>query len=73
MKANEYQVGGTHYTDMPVSPWDVMEAVLTPDEFRGFLKGCVIKYSMRAGKKEGSRDDAGKARHCAQKLKEITI
>jgi hypothetical protein len=31
----------------------------------------VIKYSLRAGRKEGS-DDAGKARHYMQKLSEVT-
>lgn len=68
--ANATQVGGTHYKDMPMQPWDVMEAVLTPEEFRGFLKGNILKYSMRAGKKEGT-DDAGKARHYRQKLREV--
>ena len=70
-KANDIQVGGSHYKDMPVQPWIVMEAVLTHDEFIGFLKGNVIKYSMRAGRKEGS-DDAEKAKHYLQKLKEVT-
>jgi hypothetical protein len=46
-----------------------MQAVLTRDEFLGFLKGNIIKYSMRAGRKNGS-DDAGKARHYMQKLDE---
>lgn len=71
MNADEKQVSGTHYKDMPVQPWAVMEAVLTPEEFRGFLKGNIIKYSMRQGKKQDS-DDAGKAKHYMQKLKEIT-
>jgi hypothetical protein len=48
-----------------------MESVLTREEFIGFLKGNVIKYSLRAGRKEGS-DDAGKARHYMQKLLEVT-
>jgi hypothetical protein len=47
-----------------------MEAVLTPEEFQGFLKGNIIKYAMRAGRKDGS-DDAGKAKHYMQKLKEV--
>ena len=64
------QVGGSHYTDMPVQPWEAMKAVLTHEEFVGFLKGNVIKYSMRAGRKDGS-DDAGKARHYMQKLAEV--
>ena len=70
MSADERQVGGTHYKDMPVQPWVVMESVLTPEEFRGFLKGNIIKYSMRQGRKEGS-DDAAKAFHYLQKLKEV--
>ncbi len=68
--ADARQVSGNHYKDMPIQPWSVMEAVLTKEEFIGFLKGNIIKYSMRAGRKEGS-DDAGKAQHYQQKLKEI--
>jgi hypothetical protein len=70
MKADEMQVGGTHYKDMSVQPWDVMEAVLTTEEFIGFLKGNVIKYSMRQGKKQDS-DDIGKAKNYLAKLKEV--
>ena len=70
MKADDKQVGGTHYKDMPIQPWTVMEAVLTQQEFIGFLKGNVIKYSMRQGRKDGS-DDAGKAQHYLDKLKEM--
>jgi len=68
---NESQVGGTHYKDMPLQPWDVMEIVLTPEEFVGFLKGNIIKYSMRDGKKIGSLDDAAKAKHYKRKLEEV--
>ena len=68
--ADARQVGGSHYRDMQMQPWDVMQAVLTPEEFRGFLKASIIKYAMRQGKKEGT-DDAGKAQHYAQKLAEI--
>ena len=71
MSADETQVGGSHYKDMPVQPWAVMEAVLTHEEFVGFLKGNIIKYSMRQGKKDGSTDDADKAQHYLQKLKEV--
>jgi hypothetical protein len=70
MSADQTQVGGSHYKDMAIQPWEVMQAVLTPEEFRGFLRGNVIKYAMRAGRKEGS-DDTAKARHYAQKLKEV--
>lgn len=70
MSADDKQVGGTHYKDMPVPPWTVMKAVLTHDEFVGFLKGNVIKYSMRQGKKQDS-DDIGKAFHYLLKLEEV--
>lgn len=68
--ANDIQVGGQHYKTMPIQPWEVMEAVLSREEFIGFLRGNVIKYSMRAGRKEGS-DDANKARHYMMKLREV--
>jgi hypothetical protein len=55
---------------MTVQPWEVMEVVLDKHEFLGYLKGSIIKYSMRQGKKEGS-DDAGKLRHYMDKYKEI--
>jgi hypothetical protein len=68
--ADDVQVSGNHYKDMPIQPWHIMEAVLTPEEFAGFLKGNIIKYSLRAGRKDGS-DDAGKAKHYMQKLAEM--
>ena len=69
-KADDLQVSGNHYKDMGIQPWTVMEAILTREEFIGYLKGNVIKYAMRQGKKEGSHD-AGKAFHYKHKLEEI--
>lgn len=72
MSASDYQVDGSHYKDMPIEPWDLMRAVMTREEFIGFLKGNVIKYSLRAGRKEGS-NDAAKARHYMEKLGEVQV
>ena len=69
-RADDIQVSGSHYKDMGMQPWAVMQAVLTPEEFRGYLKGNVIKYAMRQGKKADT-DDTGKAKHYAQKLEEV--
>lgn len=69
--ADEIQIGGTHYKDLEVQPWSVIETVLTHAEFVGFLKGNIIKYAMRQGKKEGS-NDAGKCQHYIEKLREVT-
>jgi hypothetical protein len=71
MKSDDQQVGGSHYKDLDITPWEVMEAVLTYEEFIGFLKGNVIKYAIRQGKKAGADDDAGKAKHYLAKLDEI--
>lgn len=70
VKADDMQVGGNHYKDLDPQPWDVMQALLTPDEFRGFLKGNMIKYAMRQGKKDSP--DAGKYHHYKKKLGEMT-
>jgi hypothetical protein len=63
------QIGGNHYKEMAVQPWHVMESVLTREEFIGFLKGNLIKYAMRQGKKDSP--DAGKWHHYNQKLQEV--
>lgn len=69
MKADAMQVGGTHYKDMTIQPWAVMETVLSREEFIGFLKGNIIKYAMRQGRKDS--DDGEKAIHYMQKLNEV--
>ena len=69
-KADDRQVSGDHYKQMTVQPWTAMEALLTREEFIGFLKGSIVKYSMRQGRKDGS-DDGAKALHYIQKLEEV--
>jgi hypothetical protein len=39
--------------DNPYETIEVLRATMTPEEFKGFIKGNVIKYTMRAGKKAG--------------------
>lgn len=68
-RADDRQVEGSHYKEMPVQPWSVMEAVLTYQEFVGYLKGNIIKYSMRQGLKTAG--DAEKAKHYIEKLQEV--
>lgn len=70
MKASDTQIGGSHYTEMELQPWDVMAAVLSPEEYQGYLKGNIIKYGMRQGRKSGS-DDGAKAKHYIERLKEL--
>ena len=63
--------GPDYYKAMTYAPWEAMQAILTPEEWRGYLKGSLIKYAMRQGRKLGAPDDADKARHYARKLAEI--
>lgn len=68
-RADAIQEGGNHYKEMAIQPWHVMEDVLTHDEFIGFLKGNMIKYAMRQGKKD-SPDDK-KYQHYKMKYHEV--
>ena len=61
------QVGGEHYRQHAVQPWDAMESWLSEEEFCGFLRGNVIKYIARYRDKGGVQD-LKKAAHYLDKL-----
>jgi hypothetical protein len=65
---NDYQIGGDHYKELAVQPWAAMESWMSEAEFEGFLKGNVIKYLARAGKKDDELQDLKKALHYLEKL-----
>ena len=69
-QASRKQVGGDHYMNMGVQPWKAMESWMTPEEFRGFLKGNAIKYLARSNTK-GGVIDVRKAGHYIEKLSEV--
>ena len=69
-RANDKQVGGTHYKDKTIQPWDVIDG-LPHAEAKGFYRGNAIKYIMRAGDKGPAREDYEKAIHYLEKLLEI--
>jgi hypothetical protein len=43
-----------HYTDGSIECIDAIEAQLTPEEFRGYLKGSIAKYNWRERHKGGT-------------------
>ena len=59
-----------HYTNGGMETIDFIKAKLTPDGYRGFLKGTCIKYASRLGNKLNT-DDAGKLAWYAKKLGEV--
>ena len=54
-KPNHYML----FSDMEAI--DVIRTLLTEDEFRGYLRGNVLKYRLRAGKKGDTSEDIMKA------------
>lgn len=70
MSANDKQHGGDHYRSLRIQPWDALKEWLTPEEFRGWMKGNSIVYLARERQKGGDTDIA-KANHHLEKLLEI--
>lgn len=63
--ANDVQIGGSHYKDQEIEPWDYITKNNIP-----YLEGNVIKYITR-WKVKGGYQDLEKARHYLDKLMEI--
>jgi hypothetical protein len=61
------QEGGTHYTEMKVQPWDVVDS-WTLEQRIGYFRGNAIKYLMRLGSKDSLSLDIAKAHHYVSKL-----
>lgn len=69
-KANGFQIGGDHYKNMGVEPWDVVDT--WPFEQRiGYYRGGALKYIMRMGTKDQAVIEIAKAHHYIQKLLEV--
>lgn len=45
-----------HYNASSIETIDAIEAALTPEEFRGYIKGNVLKYVWREKHKGGDQD-----------------
>ena len=69
--AMDVQIGGDHYKKFGVyQPWEVLRRWLTPEEFRGYMKGTALSYLAREHDK-GGLEDIKKASHTLQGLIEI--
>ena len=58
----------SHYTVGGFEAIDVIRAKLTPEEYRGYLKGAMLKYLMRANYKDQHDKDCLKAQWYANEL-----
>ena len=72
--SNQAKYYDEHYASMVgLEPIELMQLVLSLPEFVGFLKGNIIKYTLRAGKKQGeaAEKDAAKAKRYAEWLMKL--
>lgn len=58
-----------HYEELNIQPWEIMERNFTTEEFAAYLKGNIIKYTLRD--KGQDLSDAEKIKHYAEKLIEV--
>lgn len=49
-------INPNHYVFGGIETIDYLKAKLTPEEYRGFLKGNVLKYVSRESEKNGEED-----------------
>ena len=56
--------------DTPFECVKVLKAWLSPEEYRGFLRGNAIKYLCRLGKKDRTTQELKKAKWYIEKLTE---
>lgn len=71
VSALDVQEGGDHYKKLgDYQPWEVLRRWLTPEEFRGYMKGTAIAYLAREQDKGGMLD-IKKAGHTLQGLVEL--
>lgn len=63
----------SHYKALAIEPLEVMRGMMTKLEYKGFLKGNIIKYSIRQGNKKGesAEKDAAKCREYIRLLNEL--
>lgn len=64
------KINPKHYKDNVIETIDAIESQLSDKEFVGYLKGSVLKYMCRSGKKVGvsSQEDYQKAEWYLQRL-----
>ena len=68
--ARDKQVAGTHYKDMGVEPWDVVDTWPLEQRIGAYRPGA-LKYLMRMGSKDEQLQEIKKCGHYIEKLIEV--
>jgi len=61
----------SHYQHGDIETIEIIRAMLTPEEYRGYLKGNILKYRERAPYKGKTDEDYAKAKKYMDWLKEL--
>lgn len=69
-RANDKQVAGTHYKEMGVEPWDVVDTWPLEQRIGAYRHGA-LKYLMRCGNKDERAQEIEKGIHYLEKLLEV--
>lgn len=68
--ASNRQVAGSHYREMGVQPWDVVDTWPREQQI-GYYRGGALKYLMRMGSKDENAQEIAKGQHYMEKLLEV--
>lgn len=60
-----------HYNQGSIECIDAIEAALGREQFIGFLRGQVLKYQWRLGRKDAAAQDAAKAHWYSGRLVDV--
>jgi len=60
-----------HYLKGGIETIKFIEAKLSFEEYKGYLRGNIIKYTSRIGEKGSAAEDAGKARWYSNELERV--
>jgi len=69
--SEEAKTKGSHYEKAAMQPLEVMQRVMTTEQFKGFLYGCCLKYLLRKEYKGQRESDEYKARQYAYWLEMV--
>ena len=69
-EASKRQVGGSHYKDAGIQPWDVIDTWPIEQQIGAYRAGA-LKYIMRMGAKDEVAQEIRKAAHYCEKLAEV--
>lgn len=65
--ANSQQIGGQHYKQLPIQPWDFIHV-----NKLSYMEGSVVEY-MCCWKRKGGVEDLQKAKHYVEKMIELEL